>query len=101
MDVPQGLCHVHVFIDETVEKSITYICLMNLPVFHENNGVHSSDGDRLYNRAIGFNIINTWLLVKTLSNKSCFISVDAPINFPLYSKYPLGAHNVHGWRLVY
>jgi hypothetical protein len=50
---------VHVFIDETVEKSITYIYLMNVPVFHESNGEHSLDGDMLYNWAIGFSIVNT------------------------------------------
>lgn len=55
------------------------------------------DGGRADNGTKGLKKINSFMLVKSLSDKACLVALYSAIRFAFDLKDPLAPDNIHGW----
>ena len=83
-----------------MKESILYINLLNRPTSRDGKGKNSTYHCRLYDKTVGFVIIDPWLLMKSLGHKPCFIALDWSISMALDSEHPFAPNNIviQVWR---
>jgi hypothetical protein len=87
------LRHVHLFLENAIEKGIVNINLLNIPFETQSKGENNSDGDWFYHRGEGFLKIKSSFLIKTLGNQASFVLVDGAIRILFDTEYPFATNS--------
>jgi hypothetical protein len=69
--------------------------LPDIPVWSNDNGENSPNGDRLNDRTESFHIINAGLLMKSFGDEASFISFSRAICLSFDTKDPFATHEIH------
>ena len=75
-----------------IEKGIINIKLANFLFAIKRNTKHITDSDEIYHRTKGIVKGNTWLLVKSFSNKPSFVPCNRVVRISFDAKHPFVAH---------
>ena len=86
--------HIDCLFQIPIKKCILHIHLTERPFFNRGNGKNSSNRRKTSDRSKSLFIINTILLRTTLSNQSCFKTVNRTIRASLDLVYPSTTHNL-------
>ena len=77
-----------------IEKGIIDIKLANSPLAIESNAKYNMDSKRIDHGTKSPVKVNTWILVKTFSNKPSFILRNRFIKILFNEKHPFVAHYI-------
>ena len=87
------LRHIDLLREMPIEKGIIYIKLAKSPLAIKGNVKHSANDDEIYHRIESLMKVNSWLLVKSFSNKASFIGNRA-VGILFDAKHPFFAHYI-------
>jgi len=90
------LGHVNCLTKKTMEKGVADVNLFYWPSGRDSKGENGSNYNRFDKRAVGFPIINSFLLMEAFGNKAGLITINTAIRLSLDAINSFRADNVHG-----
>jgi hypothetical protein len=94
--IPRWWMHVNILTQLTIKKGI-HIKITDGPSPNRSHDKKSANSSHMSNRSKSLIIISTMVLLKTMSNKTSFISLKRTIRVSLNLIYPLTSDRMNTW----
>lgn len=100
INIALRLCHVHLFLEHTMQKGIAHIQLLQRPTVRHCKSQKQSHCSWLNHRTKGFFIVQTILLKESPSYQPSLIPSYSTITVPFQLINPFASHNIliRRWR---